>query len=410
MTGEVRLVWDGDEVAVPAGITVAAAGFLAGRRVLQRSRSLREPRGYFCGIGRCFGCAMEIDGAGRALACLHRVYEGMRVATLDGDPSTPTIEASQAAHGQGGAAPEVLSVDVLVVGGGAAGRAALAAAAQAGARVAGVTAGVAGRGGGQAAPDFPDFRRGTVWGDFDRGREWAVWTGDGVLAIRAPTVVIATGASEAGLPIRHGTRPGVMTATAMRLLLEQGVAPGARPFLYGEEPFLGRAAADCRRHGVAPAGTAVTASVRVLDVRGGDGVTAVVTSAGEVEADALVFCTPPQPHLELVQAAGADLYWDEAVGAHVPAFDRSLQTSVAGLFVAGGVAGAHTAEQATLQGHIAGRAAAVAATGAPLPAADWDPVLQAARAFGAEAVEPRAWAARAGRRRIAADQWLRDGG
>lgn len=382
--------WDGQEVSAPAGLTVAAAGFLLGRRVLQRSRALREPRGYFCGIGRCHSCAMTIDGTGRRLACQEHVREGMWVDTLDGDPPPPTV-----------AAPAVTSLpasgcEVLVIGGGPAGRAALRAAVATGAATLAVTAG----------GDAAGFVRATVWGVFGRGAEWTVTAGAGSVTLRPAATVICSGASEVGPPVRHGTRPGVMTATALWRLLDQGVV--LRPFLYGEEPFLGHAVAECRRRGLAPAATADTAQAGVLDVLGSDGVTGVVTGSGTVAADALVFCTPPQPHLELVQAAGADLYWDAAVGGYVPAFDPSLHTSVAGLFVAGAVAGAHTAEQAARQGEIAGLAAARHAAGTPALPADWTPVLGAARAFGVEPLEPRAWAARAGDRRLAPDQWLRD--
>jgi sarcosine oxidase subunit alpha len=419
------MTWDGDEVVVPEGITVAAAGFLLGRPVLQRSRSLREPRGYFCGIGRCFSCAMTIDGVGRHLACQCPVRDGMRVEVLDGDPPLPTVVAD-APSADDGADLREGTCDVLMVGGGEAGRAALRAAAEAGARVVGVTADLTGRR--PAGPGGDGFRRGMVWGVFDHGREWAVWVGGRTAVLRPLAVVVSTGASEVGMPVRRGTRPGVMTATALGRLINQGVSPGRRIFLYGREPFLGRAAEACRRWGLSLAGCADVSALRVTEVRGGDRVAGVVVAghsdatAGdapgedgerEVAADSLVWCTPPEPHLELVQTAGADLFWDEVLGAHVPAFDRTLETSVPGLFVAGGVAGAVTAEQARLHGWIAGRAAAARAgvmprSGDELASADWDAVLREARTFGLEPVEPRAWAARAGERVTVADQWRRD--
>jgi len=357
----VHLLWNGEEIEVPGGLTVAAAGYAAGRLVLQRSRSLREPRGYFCGIGRCFSCAAVVDGVGRVLTCREPAREGMRVEVLDGDPEPPTSVAGS---------PATQSIpsqcDVLVIGGGPAGRSALQASRG---RVVGITESAS-----------PGFHCGTVYGYFDG--TWAVLVGDRSAQITAKKTILCTGSSEAGEPFPGWTRPGIMTATGARRLLAQGVKPGGRPLLHGVEPYLAWMAS------VLPA---PTESTPIAAVEGRERVEAVTLADGRrVQTDAVILCTPPEPHLELAQLAGAELFWTG--DHHVPVFNRTLDTTVPGVFVAGGVAGAVTARQAEMHGAIAAGASG-----------DWEAVLVEARAAGVEPVEPMAWVAS----RPTPSQWQR---
>ena len=43
-----------------------------------------EPRGYFCGIGRCTNCVMTVNGDPNVRTCITPVEEGMVVETQDG--------------------------------------------------------------------------------------------------------------------------------------------------------------------------------------------------------------------------------------------------------------------------------------------------------------------------------------
>lgn len=63
----VTLIVDGRAVAVPAGISVAAALALAGDDRCRTSVS-GQPRAPFCGMGVCQECRMTINGV-RRLAC-----------------------------------------------------------------------------------------------------------------------------------------------------------------------------------------------------------------------------------------------------------------------------------------------------------------------------------------------------
>jgi len=61
--------YDGAVLTAPAGSTIAAAllgnGILAWRTTRRRG----EPRGLFCGIGYCYDCLVDVNGAAAVRAC-----------------------------------------------------------------------------------------------------------------------------------------------------------------------------------------------------------------------------------------------------------------------------------------------------------------------------------------------------
>ena len=71
---------DGKEVAVPAGVTVAAALMMAGVSGFRRSVS-GQARGPLCGMGSCLECRVTIDGCSHQLSCDRLCREGMDVRT-----------------------------------------------------------------------------------------------------------------------------------------------------------------------------------------------------------------------------------------------------------------------------------------------------------------------------------------
>ena len=78
--GTVRIELDGESVAVPEGITVAAAVLGHGDGHHCRCSVIGgEKRAPYCLIGVCHECLMEIDGKPYQQACLITVKEGMTV-------------------------------------------------------------------------------------------------------------------------------------------------------------------------------------------------------------------------------------------------------------------------------------------------------------------------------------------
>ena len=71
---------DGRQIAVRAGITVAAA--LLNTEIAGFRRSATgETRGPLCGMGSCHECRVTIDERPQQRACMVVVRDGMRVAT-----------------------------------------------------------------------------------------------------------------------------------------------------------------------------------------------------------------------------------------------------------------------------------------------------------------------------------------
>jgi len=75
----VNIELDAESVAVPAGISVAAAMLYLGAGATRETPVSRSPRTAFCMMGLCFECLMEIDGRPNQRACQVIVTAGMRV-------------------------------------------------------------------------------------------------------------------------------------------------------------------------------------------------------------------------------------------------------------------------------------------------------------------------------------------
>ena len=82
-----EIVVDDRAITAYPGETVAAAMLCAGLRTTRSSALPGQPRGFFCGMGVCWECAVRIDGTRTERACMERVRPGIRVDTsLDGGP------------------------------------------------------------------------------------------------------------------------------------------------------------------------------------------------------------------------------------------------------------------------------------------------------------------------------------
>jgi sarcosine oxidase subunit alpha len=87
MTPE-RLRFEGREVPVRDGDTVASALFRAGVRTFSRSLKAHRRRGLYCGTGECPNCSLIVDGVPGVRSCITPATGGMRVERGRGWPST----------------------------------------------------------------------------------------------------------------------------------------------------------------------------------------------------------------------------------------------------------------------------------------------------------------------------------
>lgn len=75
---------DGKEIGAVKGEPIAAALLASGIKVFRKTPKKNEPRGLFCGIGRCTDCIMTVDGVPNVRTCVTPVEEGMKIETQDG--------------------------------------------------------------------------------------------------------------------------------------------------------------------------------------------------------------------------------------------------------------------------------------------------------------------------------------
>ena len=75
----VTLFVNGKTVPAHKGETVHAALLAAGFRVLRKSKTGTEFRGFLCGMGVCYDCLVTINGLAGQRACMRLVEDGMEV-------------------------------------------------------------------------------------------------------------------------------------------------------------------------------------------------------------------------------------------------------------------------------------------------------------------------------------------
>jgi len=66
------------------GESIASALMRAGILGQRLSPKRHDPRGYYCGMGQCWDCAVSVDGDGTVRSCCYPLRAGLRVSTADG--------------------------------------------------------------------------------------------------------------------------------------------------------------------------------------------------------------------------------------------------------------------------------------------------------------------------------------
>ena len=79
-----RVRFDGEEVEVQEGQTVAGVLLAKGVRSWRTTRGGERPRGLFCGIGVCFDCLVVVNGVPDVRACQRVVADGDDIRTQAG--------------------------------------------------------------------------------------------------------------------------------------------------------------------------------------------------------------------------------------------------------------------------------------------------------------------------------------
>jgi sarcosine oxidase subunit alpha len=94
---KVTFFFEGRPVEGFEGEPIAAALHAAGIKVLRHSAKLGRPRGFFCAIGKCSSCLMEVDGVPNVFSCVTPIKEGMQVRRQQGRGRLKDTASSQGA-------------------------------------------------------------------------------------------------------------------------------------------------------------------------------------------------------------------------------------------------------------------------------------------------------------------------
>src|SRR5579862_1056326 len=357
---EVAFTFRGKPVRGYAGDTIGSALYASGQRVFSRSFKYHRPRGLLCCSGSCPNCMMNVDGTPNVRVCAEPVREGAVVepqnvlGSLDRDllsivdkigrPFTPVgfyyrtmirprrlwplyekflrnvaglgrIDKDRGRTTRYDA--EHRRVDVLVIGGGRSGLRAAREAASGGANVLLVD---------ENARRFEDepfeiVAPGRALGIYEGGLV-PVDAGRTLVRVRAPRIVVATGAIDQPLVFPGNDLVGVILPDgARRLVRDFALKPGERAVVLAADDRSLEVADDLRTAGVE---LVATVDLRerdpdAIEAEGRGGILRAVTVDGVRHAcDLLVASGAPQPAYSLLAQAGARISYDAARGAFVP--------------------------------------------------------------------------------------------
>jgi sarcosine oxidase subunit alpha len=386
---EVWFTFGRREVRGFEGDTVASALFGAGQRIFSRSFKYHRPRGLLCCQGTCPNCMVTVDGTPNVRACITPVAEGMRVeaqnvrGSLDhdllaitdkiGGPFTPVgfyyrtmirprrfwplyEKFLRSVAGLGKVDEhrerenrydvEHRHAEVLVIGGGSAGREAARRHAGQGRQVVVVETDPARADAGEGF----EVVTGTALGVFEGGLV-PVDAGLLMLRYRAAHIVVAAGAVEQPLVFPGNDLVGVMLPEAVRRLVGRwSLRPGKRAVVI--------AADDGALDTVALLEQADVQVKEVVDLRvqrvsqiaakGKAGrLNAVELDGRRIRCDVLVVSGGRQPAYALLAHAGAEVGYDHERGIFVP---TDLPDGIEVVGAAGGEVGEVTVPAATYNG------------------------------------------------------------
>jgi sarcosine oxidase subunit alpha len=238
----------------------------------------------------------------------------------------------------------VKQVQVAVVGGGPAGRAAATAATSLGAEI--ITL---------------DEREGSLaWGLFD-GNVLGVVEGSTTYQLQADQVILATGSTDLPCPFPGGSLPGVFTSQAMRIMLSQWrVMPGKRYVVIGDGVDGDEITKEIESANGQVVARVLTNEASNLTAIGDRGIEAVEINGVHHEADVVVIELGRQPDIELALMAECAIGYSQELGGFVPLRDKDLRTTQPSILVAGDSAGICDSLTAVAEGRLAGVSAAKA--------------------------------------------------
>jgi sarcosine oxidase subunit alpha len=408
----IHFTFNGQKIEAYEGETIAAALHAAGIKTLKRSITLNRPRGFFCAIGKCASCMMNVNGIPNVKTCVTPVEDGMKVESQQGK-GTLKIEDVDTAPPQ--SKIRKMETQIVIVGAGPGGLTAAATAKKYGASILVVDENP--NAGGQLLKQTHKFfgssreKAGTrgieiaqslfketkdtimlqasVVGYYNNGGHLLVLArGKDIIELKAEKIIVATGASEKMLLFENNDLPGVYGAGAVQTLMNvYGIRPGNNVLMVGAGnvglivsyqllqagvevaavveamPHIGGYhvhAAKIRRCGVP-----IYTSTSIKKALGQEYVTGAVTvsldenwnpvsgTEKEYEVDTICLAVGLSPSVELFHQTGCALAYMPELGGNAPLHNETMETTVEGIYAAGDASGIGEANTAMIEGKIA---------------------------------------------------------
>jgi hypothetical protein len=76
---EVEFSFEDEVLRGVEGEPIAAALVAGGVKVFRVTEKMHRPRGFFCAVGKCSSCLMEVDGRPNVMVCMEPLKAGMKV-------------------------------------------------------------------------------------------------------------------------------------------------------------------------------------------------------------------------------------------------------------------------------------------------------------------------------------------
>lgn len=414
---EITFFYEGQPIITYEDEPIAAALHATGITTLSESPRFHRDRGFFCAIGKCASCVMEVDGVSNVRTCIVPAKYGMKVKKQ----TEANIFSEEFSGSQIFKQTPVIKTDFAIVGGGPAGLSAAVYASRFGIKPLIIEENFLI--GGQLIKQTHKFFGSKSHYASTRGIDIAkilinetqerginIWTSSSVVGfypgnilgvvkegkyykIEAKTILISTGASEKSILFPGNDLPGVYGAGAIQTLMNvYGIAPGKRALILGAGnigvivayqllqagievvavaealPRIGAYivhSAKLKRLGV-PIFTSHTISY----VFGKDKVEQaeiveinhkwqkIQGTEKRLNVDTVGLAVGLSPSVEILSQAGAKMTYIPELGGHISLHNMNMETSIPRVFIAGDISGIEEASSAMLEGRIAGLNAA----------------------------------------------------
>lgn len=409
----IQFTCDGEPVEAYEGETIAAALHAAGVKTLSHSVKEHRPRGFFCAIGKCSSCMMEVNGVPNVKTCLVNAEPDMEVHAQTG---WGKLGQADAERGYARGKIPTVETEIAIVGAGPAGLSAALYASRFGAKVMVFEentqvggqlikqthmffgskdhhAKVRGIDIGQKLIDGLNENvqvlTGTPVVGYYPDKELAVILNNRLTIVKAQKIIVATGASENMLSFPNNDLPGVYGAGAVQTLMNvYGILPGQKMLMIGAGnigvivayqllqagvkveavlealPTIGAYqvhASKLRRCGV-PILTRHTikrafgdgkvegATIVQLDEKWQE----VPGTQRDVAVDTICLSVGLKPTTEIFEMAGCQMAVIPELGGEIPVRNHEMMTTVDGVYVAGDASSIEEASSAMLEGRMAG--------------------------------------------------------